>query len=226
MTISTLVAQRLFKYASDEAIALAERHVRYQRLDAREVIAHQGQADSPLILVVSGQVQASTVSEDGHETSLQLTKASESCGEIAIVLDVPSSASLSTLTSAIVGVISRRHARMLFSDPGVTRSLIEILSGKFHQAIEGQSTLSMPRAYSRIFAIINAVLAETPDGAYPLIQLPNQAAIAIAANVSRETVSRAITSLMRSGAIAKTGRRYQVCNRNIFAAAVGGDALR
>jgi CRP-like cAMP-binding protein len=226
MTISTLVAQRLFKYASDDAIALAERHVRYQRLDAREVIAHQGQSDSPLILVVSGQVEASTVSQDGHETSLSSTKAGESCGEIAIVLDVPSSASLSALTSAIVGVVSRRHAHMLFSDSGVTRSLIEILSGKFHQAIEGQSTLSMPRAYSRIYAIINAVLAETPVDAFPLIQLPNQAAIAIAANVSRETVSRAITSLMRSGAIAKAGRRYQVCNRNIFAAAVGGDALR
>jgi CRP/FNR family transcriptional regulator, cyclic AMP receptor protein len=220
MTISTLKVQRLFKYASDDAIALANRHVRYQRLDAREVIAHQGQSDSPLVLVVSGQLQASTVSEDGHETSLNSMKAGESCGESAIVLDSPSAASVRASTRAIVGVISRAHARTLFSDPGVATSLIEILSRKFLHAIEGQATLSMPRAYSRIYAIINEVVARTPDDAYPLIQLPNQAAIATAANVSRETVSRAITALMRRGAIVKAGRLYQVCNRSIFADAV------
>ncbi|MEX3894780.1 Crp/Fnr family transcriptional regulator [Paraburkholderia sp. BR10954] len=148
-------------------------------------------------------MRVSGASETGHETYFSHVKAGQSFGESAIVLNTPLLASLAALTTGVVGVISRARTRELFLDPSVADALLAILSAKLHRAVHGQSTLSPPGAYSRVYAVINAVLTENTDIAQALIELPNQTAIAIAANVSRETVSRAMKSLMQRGAVVK-----------------------
>ena len=215
--------QRLFKHASDEIVALADRSVRYQKRASSDIVVRHGDPNSPLVLVISGQLQASSVSEDGHETGLSHITADESFGESAIVLDTPMVASVVASTSVVVGLISRVQARKLFCDPSVSVALLAILSNKLHRAIHGQSTLSMPRAYTRVYAVIDAVVAESADDAPPL---PNQTSIAIAANVSRETVSRAMKLLVQRRAIVKEGRRFRVYDRSVFAKLAAGDALR
>ena len=125
-----------------------------------------------------------------------------------------------------MGLISRVQARKLFCDPSVAAALLTVLSNKLHRAIHGQSTLSMPRAYSRVYAVINAVVAESAGDAKPLIELPNQASIAISANVSRETVSRAMKLLIQRGGIVKEGRRLRISDRSVFAKLAAGDALQ
>jgi CRP-like cAMP-binding protein len=222
---STLRAQRLFKQASDEIVALADRYVRYQKRESSDVVVRHGDPDSPLVLIISGQLQVSSVAEDGHETGLSHLQAGECFGESAIVLDTPVVASMIASTSVVVGFISRVQARKLFSDPGVAIALLAILSNKFHRALHGQSTLTMPRAYSRVYAVIDAVLSQSAGDERQPIELPNQASIAIAANVSRETVSRAMKLLIQRGGIAKVGRRLRICDRSVFARLAAGDAL-
>ncbi|REE22640.1 MULTISPECIES: Crp/Fnr family transcriptional regulator [unclassified Paraburkholderia] len=213
---SLLREQWLFQNASEDVLARVRRCARYRKVKARDIVVHHGDSDSPLFLVISGQLHASSVSEAGHETGYSYIKAGESFGESAIILDTPVLASVTALTSGVVGVISRAQARELFCDASVAVALLSILSGKFHRAVRGQSTLSMPRAFSRVYAIINAALDESPDGTQPLIELPNQTAIATSANVSRETVSRAMKSLMQRGAVIKEGQRLRVLDRSIF----------
>jgi CRP/FNR family cyclic AMP-dependent transcriptional regulator len=220
---STLKAQRLFKNTSDEIVALADRYVRYQQRASRQIVVSHGDPDSPLVLVISGRLQVSSVSEDGHETGLGQIKAGESFGESAIVLDTPIAASVIASTSVVVGLIGRVQARKLFCDHRVSVALLAILSNKLHRAVCSQSTLSMPRAYA---AVINAVVADSAGDARPLIELPNQASIAIAANVSRETVSRAMKLLIQRGGIVKEGRHVRICDRSVFAKLAADDALR
>jgi CRP/FNR family cyclic AMP-dependent transcriptional regulator len=223
---STLKAQRLFKNTSDEIVALADRYVRYQQRASRQIVVSHGDPDSPLVLVISGRLQVSSVSEDGHETGLGQIKAGESFGESAIVLDTPIAASVIASTSVVVGLIGRVQARKLFCDHRVSVALLAIVSNKLHRAVCSQSTLSMPRAYARVCAVINAVVADSAGDARPLIELPNQASIAIAANVSRETVSRAMKLLIQRGGIVKEGRHVRICDRSVFAKLAADDALR
>ena len=222
---STLRGQRLLKDASDEIVALADRYVRYQKRTSRDIVVCHGDRNSPLVLVISGRLRASIVSKDGHETGLSNITAGESFGESAIVLDTPMVATVVASTSVVVGLISRVHARKLFCDPSVAVALLAILSSKLHRALCGQSTLSMPRAYSRVCAVIDAVAAESAEDARPRVELPNQASIAISANVSRETVSRAMKLLLQRGAIVKEGRRLRVYDRSVFAKLAAGDFL-
>ncbi len=53
--------------------------------------------------------------------------------------------------------------------------------------------------------------------------MPNQNAIASMANVSRETVSRALGALVRAGIIRKDGRRLLIQNPGIFKRLASGE---
>ncbi len=68
----------------------------------------------------------------------------------------------------------------------------------------------MNRSYSRIYAVLMNT-AKKPSSAQPVIEnLPTQQAIAMMANVSRETVSRAIQALVKMGMVTKDTKRLVV----------------
>jgi DNA-binding Lrp family transcriptional regulator len=79
-----------------------------------------------------------------------------------------------------------------------------------------------PGAFGRVYAVLDAAVQETEAGVFPLIEFQSQSAMAVAANVSRETVSRAIASLTRRGVIVKDGRRLRVRDCSILAAMATG----
>jgi CRP-like cAMP-binding protein len=224
-TVPPLSAQQLFQYAGDAVVALAERTVHYRTFKAHDIVSRQGDKNSPLILVISGQLQAFKGLEDGREIGISLIGPGESCGHCAIIQDTPAVSSVAAVTGAVVGVIGRAEARRLFRAPGVAQALLEILSTRMNQAITRQAALVQPAAYGRVYAVLDTVVQETADDALPLIEFPSQSAIAVAANVSRETVSRAIGSLARCGVIVKDGRRLRVRDRNVLATLAAGTTL-
>jgi CRP-like cAMP-binding protein len=226
LTVAPLGAQRLFQHASDAVVALAERTVRYRTLKAHEIVSRQGDKKAPLILVISGQLQAFRGLEDGREIGICLIGPGESCGHCAIIRDTPTASSVATVTSAVVGLIGRAEARNLFRETGVSQALLEILSTRMNQAITRQAALVQPAAYGRVYAVLDTVVQEIAGEELPLIEFPSQAAIAVAANVSRETVSRAIGSLARCGVIVKDGRRLRVRDRGVLATLAADNALR
>jgi DNA-binding transcriptional regulator YhcF (GntR family) len=79
-----------------------------------------------------------------------------------------------------------------------------------------RSLLSMNRSYSRIYAVLMNT-AKTPSSAPAVIEnLPTQQAIATMANVSRETVSRAIQALLKIGVVTKDTKRLVVQDVAMF----------
>jgi CRP-like cAMP-binding protein len=218
-------SQRLFQHASDAVVALAERTVRYRTFKAHDIVSRQGDKNSPLILVISGQLQVFKGVQDGREIGINLIGAGESCGHTAIIRGVPAVGSVAAVTNSVVGLIGRAEARSLFHAAGVSESLLKILSTRLHQSIARQAALVQPCAYGRVYAVLNTAVQETAGDAMPLIEFPSQAAIAVAANVSRETVSRAIGALARRGAIVKDGRRLRVRDRGVLATLTADNTL-
>lgn len=211
---STLRPQSLFEAASDALIADIE--VQFISFAPGDILSRHGDQDSPLMLVVSGQVQASRFSVDGREIGIAFFRAGESCGETAIILGAPAIVSVVAVTPAVVGLVQRAEARRLFSDVGVSKGLIRLLSKQVELVVNNHTALALPNAYSRVYAVLITVLEESSGGVKPLPEIPSQAAIALAANVSRETVSRAIKTLVGHGAIAKDGRRVRIIDRNLL----------
>jgi CRP-like cAMP-binding protein len=204
----------LFDGVGDDVIATA--NVRFAPFAPGDVISRHNDDNSPLILVVSGWVQASRFSEDGRETAFAFVKAGGACGETAIILGAPAITSIMAVTPTVVGIVERTEARRLFSNTAVSKALLRLLSNKVELILDNQEMLTLPSAYARIYAVIVGALKKCSDEGEPALELASQATIALAANVSRETVSRMLKALVARGAVTKEGRRFYVTSRNLF----------
>jgi DNA-binding transcriptional regulator YhcF (GntR family) len=84
--------------------------------------------------------------------------------------------------------------------------------------------LGLTRAYSRVYSVLEASMKKSAGNLLTIENLPNQQAIAIMANVSRETVSRAIRSLVDGQVIERDYRRLIVRDVEMLAKLARGEA--
>jgi CRP-like cAMP-binding protein len=212
--VAQLRAQEIFGGVDDATLSSAK--VRFVTFAPGDVIAHHGDNHSPLVLLVSGRAQAVRYSEDGRECGIAFMRPGESSGAAAIVLGTPAMFSVVAVTTVNAGLMDRAEARRLFDAGSVSKAVLKQLAGKLERVADNQATLTLPSAYARIYAAILSALREHPGDIELQPELPGQAALALAANVSRETVSRAMKTLMARGAIIKEGRRYRLTDRRVL----------
>jgi CRP-like cAMP-binding protein len=206
----------LFADFSDDVLARV--NVGFANFEAGDVIAHHGDSDASLVLVVSGRALSSRHSENGREVGVAFLNPGDSSGEAAILLNAPAMFTVVAVDTVLAGLMARAEARRLFAESSVSTALLRLLAGKLERVADNQVVLTLPSAYARIYSVILSALREGPDEAEAQRELPSQAAIAMAANVSRETVSRAMRILATHGAITREGRRYHLANRGVLLA--------
>ena len=202
--------QVLFRTARSETIDLASQFVKIANVKEGEYICYQGDAQSPLIFLIEGQLRLSTFSEDGTEIPANVANAQECVGEISILNRVPVIANIAAARDSVVGLLDRAHARQLLDDPAVARTLNKLIAQRYMALIAARSAQSQSRAGARVIAVIEAAMSERVPGELPLVDLPNQSTIAAMAKVSRETVSRVISSLEKRGVIKREGKAIRI----------------
>jgi CRP/FNR family transcriptional regulator, cyclic AMP receptor protein len=205
--------QVLFRAARSETVDLASQFMKIANVKEGEYICYQGDAKSPLMFLIEGQLRISTYSEDGTEIPVSVVNAHECAGEISILNRVPVVANVAAARDSVVGLLDRAHARQLLGDPDVARALNNLMAQRYMGLIAARSAHSQSRAGARVSAVIEASLGERLAGDLPLVELPNQSTIAAMAKVSRETVSRVISSLEKRGVIKREGRAIRVNDR-------------
>ena len=174
-------------------------------------MVNEGSTGDALVMGRSGRLQIGTWSEDNREVGLSVVEAGDYCGELSIIDGGARSASAVAVVDSMVGFLPRAKARWLFfHDPIVVEQLLMKMSAMVRSSSQQRSLLSMNRSYSRIYAVLMNT-AKKPTHSPPVIEnLPTQQAIATMANVSRETVSRAIQALLKMGVVTKDTKRLVV----------------
>ncbi|MEW9584287.1 Crp/Fnr family transcriptional regulator [Paraburkholderia sp. DGU8] len=203
----------LFSGASDDLMKKAGELVRITEFGPGEYICFQGDPRSPLVLVISGQLRTSTLSEDGREIPVRTINPGQSGGEEPILRNLPIHGNIVAVRKSIVALFSRAHARQLFNEPNVARALNNSMALRAMHLVERHAAQGLPRADARISAVIESAIDNAEQDESPLIELPDQATIAAMAKVSRETVSRVLKSLELRGVIAKEGRLTRIRDR-------------
>jgi CRP/FNR family cyclic AMP-dependent transcriptional regulator len=183
---------------------------RIAEFEPGDYVCFQGDRQSPLVLVISGQLRSFTLSEDGCEIPICAINSGQSTGEPSIIHDSPLPENITAVRKSTVATLTRDHARQLFNEPEVSRALNNAMALQLSHLVERYVTQGLPRAGARISAVIVSAINNAKKDESPLIELPNQATIAAMAKVSRETVSRVLKSLEYRGVIAKEGRQFRV----------------
>lgn len=205
--------QILLSGARNEVVDHAIKFVKIVDVKEGDYICFQGDAQAPLILLIEGQLRISTYSEDGTEVPVNVVNPRECAGEISILNRVPVVANVAAAKDSVVGLLDRAHARRLLGDPDVSLALNNLMAQRYMGLIATRSAQSQSRAGARVTAVIEANIGERAAGELPLIELPNQSTIAAMAKVSRETVSRVISSLEKRGVIKREGRAIRINDR-------------
>jgi CRP-like cAMP-binding protein len=99
---------------------------------------------------------------------------------------------------------------LFYRNPAVVEALLQRLCRTIRQASNYRSMLGLTRAYARVYSVLEASMKRSASDLLTIENLPNQQAIAIMANVSRETVSRAIRSLVDGQVVERDYRRLIV----------------
>lgn len=211
LSIELLRRQRLLQGLDDPVLSWLGRCTRFREFQKRDPIIRKGDKADSLLMVLSGRLQVVVPSDDGREVGLNFIDAGDYTGELGILDGKPRSASIIATMPSVVAFIPRAEAlRLITQHPMIAERVMTRLCQMVRQLNEVRSSQGMTRAFPRVYSILLNTARKVDPKTAVIENLPNQEAIAIMANVRRETVSRAIAALVDNGVVQKDARRLIV----------------
>ena len=194
-----------------EALALVAAALQIRTVERGHHVLHKGGVGDQLLFVLSGRLQAVDLTEDGREIGLNFLTVGDYFGELSIIDGLPRSASVVACENSLIAVLPRTQAlALIYQNPLVAERLLKRLAASIRTAANYRTILGIPNAFQRVFTLLNQFAKIAPGGLVVIEEMPTQQEIAITVNTSRETVSRAIHTLLQKGVVEKDMRRLIV----------------
>ena len=198
---------------NDEEIIRVKAEIRIRRHAKREVVLHKGGSGDGLLFLLSGQLQVIDVTEDGRAIGLRILAPGDFFGEIALINNSTRSASVVAMTEVLVAFLPAPLAMHLFShSPSVAAHMLKHLAQKIQRDSEFRALLSINNTAKRIYTYL-VLMQRKPgdDGGQPVVEnLPTHQDIANMINTSRETVTRALLTLVQQGIVQKDQHKLTI----------------
>lgn len=195
----------IFSDLSDEELALIDNVIVRLNYKKRGTIFMEGQPGVGVYFVYSGQVKIFKVSEDGREQILHFRKAGDIFGEVVLFDGGAYPASAEALVDAQVGVIRNQDLEnLLMKHPSMAVKLLKLMAKKLRRAqmkvheITTQDTLR--RVIRKLIRLARVYGEKTEQGVKINLEL-NRQDLASYVGTTRETVTRILSDLKKTGAI-------------------------
>lgn len=178
------------------------------------LIIGQEEEGNYFFIIAKGLVKVVLLGEDGKETILTTLGKGSFFGEMALFSDMSRSASVFTMEDTELLTISKKDfIKLIQKHPQVSIHLLKELSNRLRRADERIGYITLLDIYQRVIQII-LQHAQT-NGVYDAKKIvienrPTNQDIANMIGVSRETVSRVISSLAKAGSLAVSGKKIVI----------------
>lgn len=174
----------------------------------KEYVVHKGERGEYMLFLLEGRLIVMDENADGRQTGLNFIEPGEFLGELAVIDELPRSASVMSIAQSKVAMLSRVHARkLIFNHPLIAERMLKHLALKVRATTDYRALLGIPNAFQRIFRLIGLLGKPDPGKLITIENMPTHEQIALMANTSRETVTRAIQFLNDEKVIEKDNRR-------------------
>lgn len=198
----------LLSLLSDDLLNQVMQASRMQRYAKNTTVLMKGVVNDWLGILLAGNVQVIDALANGIEVGLNMLGPGSFFGEITVIDRQPRSASIVAMTECDIIVIPGDVARQLFfKHPPVAEAMQLHFAHAMRRMSELRTLLSLPHAYQRIYALLSFIKQPCPGGMVHIELMPTHHELAIMANTSRETVTRALSDLSRRGIVEKDARR-------------------
>jgi len=183
-----------------EVVAKASRRLAYPK---SSIVFYEGDPGDFLLIVFKGRVKVTLLGADGQETIVTTLDAPAFLGEVALLDGTPRSATVVAQTAIEVVQISREpFLALMMKHPQIALKIMRQLATALRRATEQIRTLSMFDVYGRVLRCL-LVLAQqrglTGGSRMIVSPPPTNTHLASMIGCSRETVSRAMKTLVSTG---------------------------
>jgi len=194
--------------AADLDALLARAHTK--SVGRNTVIFQEGDDSDALYIIEAGRVKVFLSDDNGREIILNTLGPREYFGEMALIDDVPRSASVMTIDACTFKVLSRQDfAECLERHPRIALNLVKELSRRLRKLTDSVKSLALMDVYGRVAKTLLG-LAQQVDGKLVIDQRLTQQDIANRIGASREMVSRILKDLTTGGYITLEDRRIVI----------------
>ncbi len=208
--IETAAKIPLFKGLDQETLTTVARLMSSRNYLSHDIIIRKGDGADHLAFLLEGKLQVVDVTEDGREIGIHFISPGAYFGELSVIDGQPRSASVVSVKPSEVAFLPSAQARaLIFNRPLVAERFLTHFAQIVRASSRQRTLLSIPNAFQRVFAQLQQFVRDTNEGQV-IEGLPKQHEIAIMVNTSRETVSRALHTLMKMNIVEKKGTIFIV----------------
>jgi CRP/FNR family cyclic AMP-dependent transcriptional regulator len=199
----------LFRGLSTDVLRRLATESRHRRFRAGEVIFYQAEPGSTCHIVVRGRVRVLLVGEDGRELAVRILGPGEIFGEMALLEDLPRSASVEALEKT--ETLELHRDVLLYSlrtSPALALSLLRDLSARLRyltEQAEGLASLTVAERLMRQLRQLAEWSGIPVPGGVRIVPPMTQQELAALIGTSRESVNRALVRLRRQGKLRLDG---------------------
>jgi len=206
--LSAFRACRLWRAASDEAVARLAGMARVQQAQRGALLASEGEPAGELGIVVSGKARVFHLQADGRTITLETVESGEPFAAVAALAGGRNPANVDAATAVTVGWLDReRLFDLLAEEPGIARGLIGDLASRVVNltSVVQSLALDVPGRLARyLFQRSLAAGEATTEG----LRVPlgmSKSELASSLGTVPETLSRALARLRDEGVLIVRG---------------------
>jgi CRP/FNR family cyclic AMP-dependent transcriptional regulator len=164
------------------------------------VVMSEGQAAEYMFIIIAGRVKVQVTDPEGKEVILAVLGPGEFFGEMSLIDQHPSSASVITLESSHFIVVNKEDFRRhLVSNPDIATNIMRGLVKRLRVADKKIETLALLDVYGRVARVLLDFSEVIEDKRIIRHKLPPRQEIGKMIGASREMVSRVMKDLENDG---------------------------
>ena len=167
-------------------------------------VFHEGDHSDACYIVRTGDLRVTREHSDGRAIALATLGPGDIFGELAMLDGGTRSASVETLSESVLLGLPATDVRRVIADHGdIAAKLIVAITRRLRETNERVARQSFQTVPSRVAGVLSQLIAEEASEERPQITVRmTQADLAQLAGTSRESVSRFLATLERSGVVA------------------------
>lgn len=198
----------LFADISDVAAAALLQCAKQHKYSKNSIIVTEGDIHSNFYIVVSGRLKVFVHGDDGRQVVLNYLEPDDYFGELALIDGAPRSASVMTLSSTVLQVISQQDfQQFLAADQASSLAMMKAMARRIRVLTSSVRDLALLDVYGRVASMLQQRAASEAN---QTLKLTHQE-IADMVGASREMVSRIMRELAVGGYIEQTTGSIVLC---------------
>jgi CRP/FNR family transcriptional regulator, cyclic AMP receptor protein len=211
--IDQMAQTPLFEGTSRRAVEDLANRGSTRRYRRNTYLFHQGDESPEVFFLLSGRVEISSDSANGHRQLHTTIEVPQFFGELGVLGDMPRTAGALALEETEVWrADASDFLDFLAGDPSASRALLRALSRQVQSQeafVDDLLYLDLKgRVAKRLLQLVSPSLEELPEDGAVLPSIVTHADLASLCGGSRENVTRILSDFQRRGFVERQGRRF------------------